>query len=190
MSEAARRVALPDFGSGSRPPTTAELESVQARAYSEGWEKGYADGFAAGMQDVKAAAERLEALTAALASPLAAADDAVVEQLRDLALRIGARLARHTLAVDPDAVLGLVRDALEALVEGEGAAHVALHPQDRAGLPEDVALPATVQWHDDPDLPRGDVRVWRGAAGVDAGLDARLDTLARQWLDADQEMEA
>lgn len=185
MSEPARRAALPDFGHMRRPPTAGELEDLETRAYAEGWEKGHADGFAAGLNEARAAAERLDGIAAALAAPLVAADEAAMEQLRELVLRIGGMLARHTLAVRPEALAGLLQEAVAALAEGDGPVHVTLHPRDRAALPEGVALPEAVRWHDDPDLQRGDVQVQRATSGIDARLESRLRELARRWLDGE-----
>ena len=187
MSEPARRAELPDFGNIRRPPTAGELEDIESRAYSEGWEKGHADGFAAGLAEARGAAQRLDAIAGALAAPLAVADAAAVEQLRELALRIGGALARHTLVASPEAVAGLLQEAVAALADGDGPVHITLHPQDRAALPESIALPESVRWHDDPDLARGDVQVQRAASGIDARLESRLRELARRWLDADDD---
>lgn len=183
MSEAARRADLPDFGNHRRPPTAGELEDIETRAYAEGWEKGHADGFAAGLKEAQAAAGRLDAIARALAHPLEAADEAAMDQLRELALRVGGSLARHTLVAQPDALAGLLQEAVGALADEEGPVHITLHPQDRAALPESIALPESVRWHDDPDLARGDVQVQRASSGIDARLESRLRELARRWLD-------
>lgn len=188
MSDSAERVAFPDFterAHGSKPPTAAELDDVFARAYGEGYEKGREDGYAAGLGEVRAAAERLNALTQSFAAPLAAADEAAVEQLRLLALEVGEQLARHTLVICPEALAGLVRAALDALRDMDGPAHIALHPQDRAALPEEFALPDHVNWHDDPGLQRGDIRAWRDAAGIDGRLQSRIAELSNEWLAED-----
>ncbi|MHA7833590.1 MAG: FliH/SctL family protein [Algiphilus sp.] len=185
MSNVAERAAFPDFterAHGSKPPTAAELDDVFARAYGEGYEKGREDGYAAGLGEVHAAAERLNLLTQSLATPLSAADEAAVEQLRLLALEIGEQLARHTLAVSPEALAGLVRGALDALRDMDGPAHIALHPQDRAALPEAFSLPDHVNWHDDPALERGDIRAWRDAAAIDGRMKSRITELADAWL--------
>lgn len=185
MSDTAERVSFPDFtqrAHGGAPPTAAELDDVFARAYGEGYEKGQQDGYAAGLAEAQAAAQRLTTLTQALAAPLEAADDAAVEQLRLLALEIGEQLARHTLVASPEAISGLVRAALDELRDMDGPAHIALHPQDRAALPQEIALPDNVNWHDDPALQRGDVRAWRSSAGIDGRMKTRVNELANQWL--------
>lgn len=183
MSETARRYELPELTSRKAPPTAQQLEDVHACAYAEGWQKGHAEGYASGQAALQSAIAKVDALAESLRAPLAAADEAVCEQLRGMAVRLAEQLARHTLVASPEAVAGLVASALDMLKDGEGSAHVALHPQDRAGLPAELDLPVTVKWHDDPDLVRGDVRVWRGAAGIEGRLHERVALLAEQWLD-------
>lgn len=190
MSEPARRYELPHFdgqqataASRRSPPTAGELEAIEERAYAEGWEKGRAEGYAAGERELREAVARVDALAAALSCPLEALDEQLHAQLRDLATQIGEALARHTLRATPAAVAALVTEAVGLLAQDQGAVHVALHPQDRAQLPETLVLPSAVHWHDEPALQRGDVRVWRGARGFDGTLRMRTAQLAERWLD-------
>jgi flagellar assembly protein FliH len=185
MSEPARRYQLPELNAAapSRPPTAAELETVQARAYAEAWEKGHAAGVSAGRASIDEAVARLGAMTAALAAPLAVVDELMLGELRDLALAVGETLARQRLAQDPDALLSLIEESLRTLSPASGRVHVYLHPQDRAALPAEVSLPETVQWHDDPLLERGDLRVQRDDHALDGRLATRARELLRDWLD-------
>ena len=83
----------------SPPQSAAALEALQQQAWDEAYARGLAAGREAGREAGRAASEqeqarrgeRLDALLAALGEPLEAVDEAVEEELAQLALAVARR---------------------------------------------------------------------------------------------------
>ncbi|ORE88636.1 flagellar assembly protein FliH [Oceanococcus atlanticus] len=169
------------------PPTAAELDALQKRAYDEAWAegqaKGYAEGLAAGEQAIAEGVERLHVIAAALAAPLDELDRDLEYSLTNLALILARRIVGKSVFDDPQAMQSLVRETVAALGhEVESPVDVWVNPRDLNFLREHGLAEAHWTLHHDDALQSGDVRVKRGLAEVDGRLQQRLDRLAADML--------
>lgn len=172
--------------------TAAEAEALRARAEAEGFEAGRQQGFAAGRRDVEEAVTRLDGVLQTLGRPFADLDSAVEQELVMLAFAIARQLVRRELKTDPSQIVGVVREALQALPVAARDVRVHLHPEDatlvRSHLPP---VDGERAWSivEDPLLTRGGARIATSSARVDARLETRLGALVAELLGGERDAE-
>lgn len=154
---------------------------TEARGQAEAeYRRGLAEGVAAG---VRKAATQLDPLVERLARSIADLasyrDRFRRESERDLvavSLAIARRVLRRELTIDPDAILGLVKVALEKVTLRE-VHRVRLHPADVAavrGHLERIQAPQTIEVEGDMGLERGAVIFETSRGSLDASMDTQL----------------
>ncbi|WP_027015779.1 FliH/SctL family protein [Comamonas composti] len=161
------------------------LEEARARGHEQGLEQGRSetarqwqqrlDDYVAGQG--RETLEQARALLAGMDAGLKQLQTKMAAELLDLACDIARQVVRQELRSQPQALLPVVREALDMLVTEGRAATVRLHPADLAliepALEAEHGAAGRVRWLGDPGLKPGDVHVEAGAAQVDAGLDKR-----------------
>ncbi|MEM9531423.1 MAG: FliH/SctL family protein [Pseudomonadota bacterium] len=158
-------------------PSAEDLKQLMEKAQEEGLAQGTA------LAEEKAAAERqreslaVRHLLEGLTQPLDDLNEELLRELALLALRTGAMLARRELTCDPEALIGVISEAL-AQLPPERPAQLALHPADAELLTERLAieLPQLTVTTDDK-LQRGDCRISADATVVDGSIDTQLARL-------------
>ncbi|MDR1424416.1 MAG: flagellar assembly protein FliH [Azoarcus sp.] len=186
-------------------PTAAEIEAIHEEArragyeegLAEGRETGYADGrragheqgHAAGYDEGRAASEaeakRLHELVRQLEDAFARLDAEVAEELMSLAIELARKVLQHTLAVEPEAVVNVVRAALQSLPETH--AQVFLNPADAALTSKHLGEMIAQGGHlivEDGGVSPGGCRIETSSAQIDASMETRwrrvLDSLGRE----------
>jgi len=167
----------------------AESQQEAARREQQAFEAGYRKGAAEGHQQAASQLKPvLEGLAAGLGELQAMRRRMRREAERDLvhlAVAIARRILHRELSVDPEALLGIVKAALERL-EGREVERVRVHPADaelirpyleQAGLSERVRLIA------DSHLARGSLLVETAQGVLDASLESQLQEIQRGLLD-------
>ena len=169
-------------------------EQARQQAHQAGYAAGKAEGLAAGQAQAEAMG-REEALRVAqtlesLERCIGELNQAVADDLLALSIEVARQLVRQTIAVKPEVLLGVIREALAQLPLLHAAIH--LHPEDaslvrlRAG---DQFAHAGHRIHEDPKLKRGDVIIEAGGSHLDASLAARwrrvVEALGQHapWID-------
>ncbi len=168
-------------------PTAAEVEQIHQQARDSGYQEGFEEGrrsgheagYAAGHEEGKAlgeeAAQQLLAVAARLDESLQALDGEVTAELTALVLEVAREVLRQTLLVQPETVVGVVRDALSQLPHQH--ASIYLHPDDVAlvrSYAGDQLSHAGHRIHEDVRLQRNDVTIEAAGTHIDA-------TLATRW---------
>lgn len=176
-----------------------------AKGYAEGHEAGlaagqeagYEAGRAKGMEIAVAQGEKeaaaLAQVLANLESRIAELNPAVADELLALSVEIARQVVRQTVALQPETILTVIREALLQLPLVHATIH--LHPEDaslarlRAG---DQLSHAGHRIHEDAKLKRGDVTIEAGSSHIDASLASRwrraLEALGQHepWIDCDK----
>ncbi|WP_353978869.1 flagellar assembly protein FliH [Salinicola endophyticus] len=166
-----------------------------ATGHAEGHAEGYRDGYAEGLAAANAAAELefhkrvslhltpLAGLAESFREALAQLDDETANQLVELALITGRQLAGESLAANPDHILSVVRELLEADHSLNGKSRLWLHPDDLTLVSS--AIGDTLEasgWEccADHALERGGCRVTSASGGLDASLGTQWKAILDQ----------
>ncbi|MBT8137854.1 MAG: flagellar assembly protein FliH [Gammaproteobacteria bacterium] len=201
MSDAVRRGravdckpwAAPQVGPGGHGATPGDIARLRQQAQEEGFQRGRAEGLEAGRQTISQLATRLEQIVSAMQEPLEAADDAVLQQVTNVAIAIARRLVRRELRTNRDEVVGVVREALAVLPLGLTNIRVHLHPED-ARLVGEVLVPAEGEaaWQivEDPVISRGGCRISSSTSQVDATVSTRLERVINSMLGGERDKDA
>jgi len=165
--------------------TAGRLQELQQSAYDEAYEKGHADGLAAGAEELRKRSERFDALLRAMCEPFDELDESVEKQLVELSVTMVRQLFRREIRIDPTHVIGVVREAIQELPIASRTVQVHLHPDDAALVRESLA-PAENEpaWTivEDPLIRRGGCQVTTENSQIDATAEARLNAVVSAVL--------
>lgn len=153
----------------------------EAQGYEQGYARGQAEGHAAGLATVQEQAGQLQALTLALPAALRLAESSVADDLLALSLDIAKQVLGQALSVEPQAILAVVHELLQAEPALSGAPQLLLHPDDAALVKEHLADDLkSVGWRlrADAHITRGGCRVLASSGERDASLETRWERVA------------
>ena len=120
-----------------------------------------------------------------LAEPFRTLDTQVEEQTAALAMTVVRRLFRRELKTDPGCVIGVVREALDALPVAARDVRVLLHPDDAELVSEALSdTEGERAWRlvEDPMMTRGGCRIETTTSRIDARAQSRMDAAANALL--------
>lgn len=172
-------------------PTIEQITAIQEQARQEGYHAGHAEGMAAGHEQAAREAARLQKLADTFSTELAKADEVISQQVLDLAVDLARALLKSALAVRPELVLPIVREAVRYLPALHPPALLYLSPDDAALVKERIGDELTkMGWllTHDTQLEAGGCRVETANNQIDAALPTRwqrlLAALSKQsdWL--------
>jgi flagellar assembly protein FliH len=106
-------------------------EQGYADGLKEGMEQGKATGRDEGLAELRGALDRWLTMGDALTAAWRTRFEGLEDEIRELSLAIGEKLVLAHLAAAPDAVIGIVRDALRHAAEA-GQVTVIVNPRDAA----------------------------------------------------------
>lgn len=171
-----QRWELPNFEAGGAVgaggvalPTASQLEDIQRLAREEGYRNGYAEG-------MQKAAQENQRLTALIDSLSKQVDDQIAQELLELSLDVARQMLHQALKVDPELLLGVVREAIGTLPHFNQGAHLVLHPADAALVRERMGEQLTHSgWKifEDDRVERGGARIETANSQIDASLETR-----------------
>jgi flagellar assembly protein FliH len=154
----------------------------------EAWERGFANGRAAGLAAAQAEQARLlaeargrvahlEEILALMSDPFAEFEDEVLRQLALLSGAVARQVVRRELRTEPQQIIAVIRETLALLPTAAREVRVHLHPEDAALVRSLLAEPnADRAWSvvEDPVVVRGGCRVTSENSTIDAQVEARL----------------
>ena len=153
----------------------------EAEGHAQGHARGLAEGHAAGLAAVQAQAGELLALAQALPAALQLAQNSVADDLLALALDIARQVLGQALAAEPQAILAVVHELLQAEPSLLGAPQLLLHPDDAALVKEllaDDLKAAGWRVRLDAQIERGGCRVTAQSGERDATVQARWERVS------------
>jgi flagellar assembly protein FliH len=184
-------------------PTAAEIEAIRAAAREEGYAEGlqagqedghaagYADGLAQGRDEAAEQLAHLQALGTAFGEAVTQADEAISNDVLELALHLARGMVRTTFEVKPEFIVPVVREAIDYLPNLQLPAQLILHPED-ALIVRDAIGPELEKsgWRilEDAHVARGGCRVDTASNQIDAQIGARWQRLTQalgknmEWL--------
>lgn len=147
------------------------------QGHAQGHSQGLAEGRAAGLAAVQAQAAQLQALARTLPAALQLAQGSVADDLLALALDIARQVLGQALAAQPQAILAVVHELLQAEPSLCGAPLLLLHPDDAALVRELLADDLQASgWR-----VRHDAQIERGGCRVTAHNGERDATVQARW---------
>ncbi|MCH9695721.1 MAG: flagellar assembly protein FliH [Gammaproteobacteria bacterium] len=174
-----------DGSDGQGYLTAGRLQELQKDAYEEAWQKGHAEGLEAASEEVARRAARFDELLRALCEPFDELDETVEKQLVELSMALVKQLFRREIKLDPGHIIGVVREAIQALPIASRQVQVHLHPEDAAMI-RDSLTPAEGEpaWVivEDPLTSKGGCRVTAENSQIDATAESRLHAVIGQCL--------
>jgi flagellar assembly protein FliH len=169
---------------------TEGFEAGRAAGYEEGHREGTAKGEAEAESAGREAVAALETVLGKFEEQLAQLDGAVAEEIVALGLEVARQVLRQSIAIKPESIVGVVREALTHLPLQH--AGIYLHPDDaslvRSYAGEQLSHSGH-RIHEDPKLAPGDVVIESGGSHLDATVATRwrrvLATLGQDspWID-------
>lgn len=162
-------------------PTADDIERIHEEARKEGYASGYDESTARGRVE----AMHFNTLVQNLETALTTLDQEVAEEILTLSIELARQMVRHTLAVKPESVAEMVREALLQLPQGHATLHV--NPEDLALIRDYLGEQLSHGGHrlmEDAAIARGGVRIDAAGSQIDATLQTRwrriMDNLGRQ----------
>ena len=162
-----------------------EVAALKEKARREGLEQGRKEGMAQARQEVDLYTSRFSDLINALATPLEQLSDEVEDELVKLAVAIAKQIVRRELKIEPAQVIGVVKEALNALPAAGQNIKLHLNPED-AKLVAEIML-ANVsgrKWElvENPIMERGGCRIETDSSSVDATIESRVAAIAARIM--------
>lgn len=168
-------------GPGVSLPTIEQITAIQEQARQEGYAGGHAEGLAAGRAEAAHEATRLRELADAFTAELRQADEIVSQQILDLSMDFSRALLRSALAIQPELVIPIVKEAVRYLPVLQQPALLFLHPDDALLVKDQIGDELEkMGWQvaGDTQLVRGGCRVETGSNQIDATLPTRWQRLS------------
>lgn len=179
-----RELTMPE-----RQARMGDLEREIAARTDSAYQRGRAEGEAAGREQAGAhfqsALEQLANTIEEIAGAKPRLRHEAEEDVVKLALAIARRILYRELATDPEAILGLVRAALDRL-DGRDVQRLHLNPQDAPVVQrhfERAALPVRIEVCADAGLPRGAAVFETSRGSFDASVDTQINEIERGFAD-------
>lgn len=172
-----------------RMPTADEIERFQKQAYeeahAEGFKKGREEGAAAGRQEIQQFGNQLKQLLSVLHEPFESLDDQVIDELTGMVIAIARHIIRREIKADPAHIVGVVREALNALPVARRHVRLFLNPDDARLVRDAMSVhngESGWEIREDPAMSRGGCRVMTENSQIDATLESRLAAVVVQFL--------
>jgi flagellar assembly protein FliH len=182
-----------EIAPGIKLPTADEIEAMHQEAFKQGFDAGYEEGSARGRLE----ASELHQLLTQFDEALTGFDQQVGEELLALALEVARLVVRDSFALKPEAVLGVIREALGQTPQQHAQLHV--HPEDAVLVRQYLGEQIAHTGHrivEDVSIERGGCRIDSAGAQMDATIATRwrrvVETLSENhpWADSPEESES
>ncbi len=165
-------------------PTIEQITAIQEQARQEGYLAGHAEGRAAGLtegrEEAAREAARLSDLAETFSAEVAKADETISQQVLDLSIDLARALLKSALAIRPELVIPIVREAVRYLPALHQPALLFLNPDDAVLVRDrigDELVKMGWQLTEDAQLARGSCRVETASNQIDASLPTRWQRL-------------
>ena len=166
-------------------PSLAPGNSGHQAPYRQGYEEGQAAARREIGAQMDAAYERLARTIEELSGLRARFRHEAEEEVVALSLAVARRILHRELTVAPDAILGLVKAALEK-IEIREVHRVRVHPADIALVRqhlEKMGLPRRIEVSGDPGLARGSAIFDSSRGALDSSVETQLEEIERGFAD-------
>jgi flagellar assembly protein FliH len=165
-------------------PTIDQISAIEEQARQEGYEAGRAEGLAQGLAEGREAADietaRLHSLADTFSTEIGKADETISQQILDLSVDLARAMLKSALAIQPELVIPVVREAVRYLPALHQPAMLFLNPDDAVLVQDRIGDElAKMGWQltVDTQLEPGGCRVETASNQIDASLPTRWQRL-------------
>src|SRR5579872_845231 len=169
----------------SSPDVEKQIQDRIAAAQRATYQEGEAAGRQAAVVQLQPIMERMARTIDEVAGFRGRLRHEAEADVVSLAMAISRRILNRELATDPEALLGLVRSALDKL-DGREVHRVRAQAQDAAVLRqffERLGSPHKIEVYADPSLPPGSAIFETTNGSLDASVEAQLKEIERGFTD-------
>lgn len=188
------RWELPLVNGPTVSSTAAELESIQEQAYKEGYASGQNKGYEEKKRELENVISSFHQVMDALAAPLKELDDDVVNQLTQLSMAVAKQVIRRELHTEEGEIVGIVREAMNALPASTRKITIHIHPEDAELIRQAFSLGNKTDsdellWNlmEDPLITRGGCKISSENSRIDATVEGRLNRIINNLLGGERE---
>lgn len=191
------RWELPLVNGPTVSSTAAELESIQKEAYNEGFALGQKEGFEQKKQELENVTASFHSIIETLTEPLKELDDDIVNQLAQLSMTVAKQVVRRELHTEEGEIVGVVREAMNALPASTRKIILNIHPDDAELIRSSFSLgddsdTDELRWRviEDPMITRGGCKISSENSSIDATVEGRLNRIISTLLGGERESDA
>jgi flagellar assembly protein FliH len=160
-------------------------EQARTDGYAQGYQEGYAagliegniDGLAESKLEMDAQIAKLQQLVMNMSEQIALANQDIGQDLLKLAIELAQAMTKSTLALDPEAIIPIVKDAIEHIPSVQQPAQLILHPDDATIIKNHMA--------DDLDKAgwkvKTDIHIERGGCKLETAHNLLDATVGTRW---------
>ena len=164
-----------------------------AQGHDEGFEQGKQQGLEQGLSDSAELLTRLEKIVSQIEQPLSTIDTQVEACLLSLSMNLAKAIVGSEIKTNPDHILTVLRQGVDALSVKKQEVVIRLHPDD-ASLVEQVYSATQLEWNkwtieSDPSLEVGDCLVASQRSDVDMRLTSRSEAVLSSLLEQQHQLE-
>ena len=178
----------------SKAATAKELESIQKQAYQEGFELGKKEGFEQTKDELDSNNNSLRSIINLLSEPLKELDDDIVNQLSQLSMMVAKQVIRRELHTEQGEIVGIVREAMNALPASTRKIVLNIHPDDAELIRSAFSLGEEsvsdeLRWKvvEDPMISRGGCKISSENSRIDATVESRMNRIINTLLGGERD---
>ena len=180
--------------SSSETVTAQALESIHKQAYEDGFSLGKKEGADQKKHELEEKISSLRSIIEVLSEPLTELDELVVEQLAQLSMLVAKQVVRRELHTEEGEIVGIVREAMNALPASTRKIILNIHPDDAKLIRTAFSLsdsdePDELRWKliEDPMISRGGCKISSENSRIDATVEGRLNRVISTLLGGERE---
>jgi flagellar assembly protein FliH len=155
---------------------SAAIELARDEGYRRGLEAGFSQGHVVGEAKSTRHNQEFDEILSGLRNAVVALDKTIADELLGLALELARQVVRSHIASNPDAILPVIREALNSVISIAQHPRLVLHPDDAELVKREMV--DELATHNcriacDESIARGGLRIDDDSFEIDAELSTR-----------------
>jgi len=185
--------------------TAEALQEIKDQAYTEGFEKGRAEGLKSGITEVEKKNNLLSNIIKELESPLKQCGENALKELLELSFAIAKQILRRELKQNPTQLIAIIRESLQLLPIASKEIRILLHPDDASIIRDALSLggdsnltnesvdqqSTEKSWSllEEPSMQPGGCIIKTSNSKIDASIDQQIAVLFSKMIDEQRNAE-